>query len=198
MLKTEPSTIRMFLYIGCLLIFLIWELLAPYRPVTVSKLKRWIINLAFTDFNNIILSLLFVATITQACQYVSVNRLGILNSIEMPYWQKTLITILILDFLLYIWHLTFRLGSHSGDPFNRYRPKRNPYWNGKLSKAGKTEFLPFADYAAYSKSQIENKTLETFQSVAKAKLYDETRYANLFSSSEVGVVDIRNNLSKKA
>lgn len=105
MLKTEPSTIRMFLFMGGLLIFLIWELLAPYRHVTVSKLKRWIINLAFTGFNNIILSLLFAATITQACQYVSVNRLGILNSIEVPYWQKILITILILDFMLYIWHL---------------------------------------------------------------------------------------------
>lgn len=105
MLKTEPSTIRMFLFISGLLIFLIWELFAPYRHVTVSKLKRWIINLAFTGFNNIILSLLFAAIITQACQYVSANRLGILNSIEMPYWQKTLLTILMLDFMLYIWHL---------------------------------------------------------------------------------------------
>jgi len=105
MLKTEPSTIRMFLFVGGLLTFLIWELLSPYRPGTISKLKRWIINLAFTGFNNIILSLLFAAATVQACQYVSVNRLGILNSIEMPHWQKTLLTIIILDFMLYIWHL---------------------------------------------------------------------------------------------
>lgn len=105
MLKTEAAFIRLSLFIGGLLIFLTWELLAPYRHVTVSKLKRWIINLALTGFNNIILALLFAATVTQVCQYVSINRIGILNSIEMPFWQKTLITILILDFTLYIWHL---------------------------------------------------------------------------------------------
>jgi len=105
MIKTEPSTIRMVFFIGGLLVFLIIELLAPYRYVTVSKLKRWIINLSLTGFNNIILSLLFAATIIQSCQYVSTNRIGILNSIEMPHWQKTLITVLILDFMLYIWHL---------------------------------------------------------------------------------------------
>ncbi|MFO7556709.1 MAG: hypothetical protein R6W88_16025 [Desulfobacterales bacterium] len=78
MLETELSTMRMFLFVGSMLIFLILELFAPYRHVTVSKLKRWIINLALTGFNNIILSLLFAATIIQACHYVSTNRLGIL------------------------------------------------------------------------------------------------------------------------
>ena len=81
------------------------EFLVPYRPSSVSKLKRWINNISFTIFNSILLNLIFSAAIISTAAYVQTNRLGILNLIEVPAWLKILATVAFMDFMLYVWHL---------------------------------------------------------------------------------------------
>lgn len=97
--------IRAVLFWGGLLFFLVLELLIPYRPSTIPKLKRWFNNLGLTVFNSIILNLLFAGLTIQTAMYVNERHQGILNLWPLPHWSKILATIIFLDFILYVWHL---------------------------------------------------------------------------------------------
>ncbi|MCJ7772839.1 MAG: sterol desaturase family protein [Desulfobacterales bacterium] len=97
--------IRPLLFVGGLVFFLILELIIPYRENSVSKTKRWLNNLGLTVFNSIILNLLFSTLIIATAIYAQTNKIGILNMFHAPGWVKVLITVVFMDFILYVWHL---------------------------------------------------------------------------------------------
>ncbi|MFC1534266.1 sterol desaturase family protein [Thermodesulfobacteriota bacterium] len=105
MFNITESTIRLLLFGGGILFFFFLELLAPYRLSSVSKVKRWINNLALALFNSIVINLIFSAAIAGTATYVQIHKLGILNMIPAPIWLKILFTVAFMDFILYIWHL---------------------------------------------------------------------------------------------
>ena len=90
---------------GGLLFFLVFELLVPYRPSSVSKVKRWVNNLGLTLFNTLVLQLLFAGVIVRTAAYVTTQQLGVLNMVALPPWVKLLVIVAFMDFMLYIWHL---------------------------------------------------------------------------------------------
>jgi sterol desaturase/sphingolipid hydroxylase (fatty acid hydroxylase superfamily) len=81
------------------------ELLMPYRANTVSKLRRVAINLTIALLNSIIINLLFRAATVKTAFYAGEVRFGLLNIWPLPYWNRLLITIAVMDFVLYVWHL---------------------------------------------------------------------------------------------
>lgn len=101
-LKIEA--VRLWVFWGGLLVFLCLELIIPYREATVSKSKRWMINMGLTAFNALILYLLFASAVSLTAHHVSKNQLGVLNLLEIPFWAKILVTIIFMDFMLYVWH----------------------------------------------------------------------------------------------
>lgn len=105
MIGTETSLIRAAVFWGGLLFFLFFELLRPYRESTVSKVKRWVNNIALTVFNAVILQLVFAGAVLSAATYVTTRGLGVLNMVSMPSWARILATVAFMDFMLYIWHL---------------------------------------------------------------------------------------------
>lgn len=105
MFNITESNIRLILFLGVLLFFLILELLVPYRSSSVSKVKRWVNNLAVTLFNSILISLIFSGAIVSMARYAQSQQLGILNILEIPTWLKILVTVAFMDLIIYIWHL---------------------------------------------------------------------------------------------
>jgi sterol desaturase/sphingolipid hydroxylase (fatty acid hydroxylase superfamily) len=105
MSNTDASIIRLLLSIGGLLFFLFFEVTAAYRPNSVSKLKGWFINLSLTLFNAIFLNLVFATSIVTTITYVSTHQLGVLNMINLPTYIRVFITVVFMDFMLYVWHL---------------------------------------------------------------------------------------------
>lgn len=105
MIETGAPIIRFSLFFGGLLFFLILELALPYRSPTISKFRRWVINLLLVGFNNIFIYLIFSASIAATLAYAQVHKTGVLTIMDMPYWLKVLITIIFLDFIQYAWHL---------------------------------------------------------------------------------------------
>jgi sterol desaturase/sphingolipid hydroxylase (fatty acid hydroxylase superfamily) len=88
-----------------LVLFLSLELLRPYRPATVSKMRRVAINLAIALFNSVIVLFLFKEATVKTAFYVNEGRFGLLNVFSFSYWGRLLATIVVMDFVLYIWHL---------------------------------------------------------------------------------------------
>jgi len=105
MLENHPALVRTAIFTGVLLFFLIWELLSPYRPSSVSKAKRWLINLGMAGFNNVALVLIFGAAPLALAAYVTKNQIGALNALAAPYWLKVLLALMFMDFMLWVWHL---------------------------------------------------------------------------------------------
>ncbi|RJX30105.1 MAG: sterol desaturase family protein [Desulfarculus sp.] len=105
MLEANLSWVRMAFFFGGLAFFLLLELILPYRRPSVSKLKRWLINLGITTFNTLILRLVLGSAIVATAAYVTQQKMGVLNLVAMPYWLKLLATLVFMDFMLYIWHL---------------------------------------------------------------------------------------------
>jgi sterol desaturase/sphingolipid hydroxylase (fatty acid hydroxylase superfamily) len=105
MFNITESNIRLLIFLGALLFFLILELLVPYRSNSVSKFKRWINNLSMTLFNSIIITLIFSAAIVNTALYAQSQQLGLLNILEIPTWLKVLVTVAFMDLIIYIWHL---------------------------------------------------------------------------------------------
>ena len=108
MIETNGSLIRLGLTLGGLVIFLIIELIAPYRPSTVSKAKRWAVNMGLTVFNSFVLFLIFevafLGAVIKTANYVNANGLGVLNMLALPGWAKLVLTVVFMDFMLYVWH----------------------------------------------------------------------------------------------
>ena len=105
MFNISESLIRFLLFWGVLLFFLSLELLVPYRPSSVSKIKRWINNLALTLFNSILINLIFSTAIVLTATYMQTYKMGVLNMVQAPSWLKILVTVAFMDFMLYVWHL---------------------------------------------------------------------------------------------
>jgi sterol desaturase/sphingolipid hydroxylase (fatty acid hydroxylase superfamily) len=105
MLESYFSLIRMGLSVGGVLIFLLFELAVPYRPSTVSKAKRWAINIGMSLMNSILLTLIFRGAIVSAAAYAQSQNAGVLNMVGFPQWFRVLATLVFMDFMLYIWHL---------------------------------------------------------------------------------------------
>lgn len=106
--QIDASTIRMLIFVGGIIVFLIIELIVPYRASSVSKVKRWVNNLSLAFFNSLILHLVFTTTIITTAHYVTTNKLGAMNLEYMsglPHWLRILVILVFLDFILYIWHV---------------------------------------------------------------------------------------------
>lgn len=99
------SWLRPALFFGGLLFFLILEAVNPYRPDTVSKKKRWINNLLLTLFNNIVIFVTVGSLFLVVSKYADSNNLGFLGMLDIPLTFKIVLGVIIMDFVLYIWHL---------------------------------------------------------------------------------------------
>jgi len=105
MFNVGESTLRLILFWGGLFLFLVLELFIPYRTNTVSKLNRWVNNLAVTLFNSALIYLIFSSMIFSTVAFVQSNKVGVLNLVQAPTWLKILTTVVFMDFMLYVWHL---------------------------------------------------------------------------------------------
>ena len=99
------SLIRLGLSTGGILVFLLLELAIPYRPSTVSKPKRWAINIGMSLMNSILLTVIFRGAIIASAAYAQSQNAGVLNMLDFPQWFRVLATLVFMDFMLYVWHL---------------------------------------------------------------------------------------------
>jgi sterol desaturase/sphingolipid hydroxylase (fatty acid hydroxylase superfamily) len=105
-LHSEAWT-RLSFFAGVFLAMALWEVLAPLRPSSTSKAKRWSINLAIVGINTILLRVLF-PTAAVGVAWLAVRRdWGLLNNVELPYWLSFVGSVVALDLVVYLQHVLF-------------------------------------------------------------------------------------------
>ena len=97
--------IRASFFFGGLAIMALWEIVAPKRALTVSKTVRWVNNLGLVFLNTFLLRLIFPAAAVGMAFFAEEQGWGVFNYIEAPYWLAVIVSVIILDFCIYIQHV---------------------------------------------------------------------------------------------
>ncbi len=105
-MQTE-QTIRLSVFVGVLLLVALWEIIAPRRPLRDNKSRRWFINLSLVVIDTATVRLLFPILPVALARSAETRGWGLFNLLAIPLWSKILLSILILDFIIYLQHILF-------------------------------------------------------------------------------------------
>lgn len=104
----DEALIRLSFFGGLFLLFAALETLAPRRARAVPRAGRWFTNLAMVTLDGLVLRAMAVGMPFLAVgAAVDAWRLGwgIFNTVAVPFWVASLLSILILDFAIWLQHL---------------------------------------------------------------------------------------------
>lgn len=104
-IMSNEAVIRLAFFLGIFAVMAIWELIAPRRALTVSKLVRWSNNLGLVVLNTIILRLLFPAAAVGVAVFSSQQGWGLFNYYDVTPWFAIVASVVIMDFVIYIQHV---------------------------------------------------------------------------------------------
>ncbi|MFN3532569.1 MAG: sterol desaturase family protein [Candidatus Brocadia sp.] len=99
--------IRLGFFFGVLAVMALWELVAPRRVLTASKLFRWINNLGIVFLNSFLLRITFSTAAIGMAVFAQKHGWGIFNYIQIPYTIVVVVSAVIMDFAIYLQHVMF-------------------------------------------------------------------------------------------
>jgi len=99
--------IRLGFFFGILILMFLWEVIAPRRTLTTSKITRWFSNLCLVLIDSIVVRLIFPTALVGIAFLAQQRGWGIFNQFEMPSLLKITLSVLILDLAIYLQHIMF-------------------------------------------------------------------------------------------
>ena len=106
LVANEPL-VRLSIFVSILLCMMILEVLAPKRALTQSKPYRWLNNISLVVFNTLLMRLLLPFATVGVAIYAKDKGLGLFTLIDWPFWIEVVLSILILDCIIYWQHRIF-------------------------------------------------------------------------------------------
>jgi len=106
LLATEPQ-LRLIVFLGVLVAMAVWELAAPRRRQEIPRVIRWTNNLGLVVIDTIVLRLSFPILAVGLAVIAQDRGWGLFNIIEAPGWFAVLVSIVILDLVIYLQHVMF-------------------------------------------------------------------------------------------
>jgi sterol desaturase/sphingolipid hydroxylase (fatty acid hydroxylase superfamily) len=97
--------IRLGFFFGVFAVMALWEILTPRRRPRTSKAVRWANNLGLVILNTIVLRLAFPAAAVGMALQADARGWGLFNVIAAPYWAAVLLSVLALDFFIWLQHV---------------------------------------------------------------------------------------------
>jgi len=104
---SNEATIRMTFFISIFFIFALLELIIPRRPLITSKTSRWFANIGIVIINTVVLRFLVPAGGVGISVWVAKQGWGVFNYMEWPFWVEVILSVILLDFIIYLQHLMF-------------------------------------------------------------------------------------------
>lgn len=105
-LLTNESTVRLASFLGVFAIIAFLEILLPRRNLLQSKRVRWANNLGLVVLNTVVLRLFFPGAAVGMAAYSAGHGWGLFNQFAVPYWLAVSITVIALDFVIWLQHVT--------------------------------------------------------------------------------------------
>lgn len=101
------SLIRVGTFIAILLFMGLAEIRWPRRALETSKIRRWFSNISVAVLSTSLVRLLLPLAPSGLALYCEEHSWGLFNQIPVPYWLTFLLSILLLDMLIYWQHVLF-------------------------------------------------------------------------------------------
>lgn len=101
------QAVRLSVFAAVLLLVALWEIISPRRPLLYSKGRRWFANLSLVVIDTVAVRLLFPILPVALAQVAEARGWGIFNALQISLWLKILLSLVILDFIIYLQHLLF-------------------------------------------------------------------------------------------
>jgi sterol desaturase/sphingolipid hydroxylase (fatty acid hydroxylase superfamily) len=98
-------TIRLGFFLGIFALVALWEILAPRRPLTTIKERRWSANLVILALNPLAVRLVVPILPVGMALLATEGQWGLLNHVALPYWLQVVIGVVVLDLSIYLQHL---------------------------------------------------------------------------------------------
>jgi sterol desaturase/sphingolipid hydroxylase (fatty acid hydroxylase superfamily) len=105
-MKTEVL-IRISAFVSLLGLLAFWEACAPRRPLTTSKVRRWIANFSVVVLDAVLVRLSFAAGTVGAAVVSAERGWGVLNNLGWPGWVEAALAVVAPDLVLYLQHVMF-------------------------------------------------------------------------------------------
>jgi len=103
--QDHEAVIRLGFFVGIFAVMAAWEVLAPRRVRTLSRLVRWTNNLGLVALDTVVVRLIFPAAAVGMAAYASAQDWGLLNHYEVPYWLAVVVSVVVLDFVIWLQHV---------------------------------------------------------------------------------------------
>ncbi|MCY9878191.1 sterol desaturase family protein [Vibrio natriegens] len=103
----DPAWIRLGCFVGVLLLCTLWENVLPRKVLTVSRAFRWVNNLSLVALNSVVIALVMPIAAFQAAVIASEHQWGLFQLMSFPDWLNVLLSIILLDFIIYVQHVIF-------------------------------------------------------------------------------------------
>ncbi len=104
-LLQHEVTIRLGFFFGIFAIMALWEMLAPRRPLSVSKAMRWGNNVALVFLNSFVLRLLFPAAATGVALLAEQQGWGLLRYYQVAFVPAVILSVILMDLVIYLQHV---------------------------------------------------------------------------------------------
>jgi len=107
LLLANEGRIRLAVFLGILIVMAVWEVAAPRRRITIPRMLRWTNNLGVVVLSTLLVRLTFPVVAVGLALLAEKAGWGLFNIIEAPYLIAVLVSVVVLDFIIYLQHVVF-------------------------------------------------------------------------------------------
>jgi sterol desaturase/sphingolipid hydroxylase (fatty acid hydroxylase superfamily) len=106
-LEGNEALIRITAFVAIFVAMAVWEALLPRRPQAISRLLRWPNNLGVVALGQLLVRLGFPIAAVGFALGMQAKGWGVFNAIDAPGWLAIVISVIVLDFAIYVQHVLF-------------------------------------------------------------------------------------------
>jgi sterol desaturase/sphingolipid hydroxylase (fatty acid hydroxylase superfamily) len=101
------AIVRLSIFFGVLLLMVGWEYMRPKRQSRYTRAQRWPANLGIVVIDTLLARLLVPAGVVGVAMYAGEQGWGLFNLLVWPAWLHIVISIIVLDVVIYWQHRAF-------------------------------------------------------------------------------------------
>ena len=105
LILANETLIRLGFFAAMLALVAVWEVVAPRRAPSFSRLTRWPGNLGVVALNAAALRVVFPVAAVGVALSAETRGWGLAQMMELPYWLTVALAVVILDFAIYLQHV---------------------------------------------------------------------------------------------
>lgn len=94
-------------FLSVFLAMSVWELLRPRRRLAQTRRERWSTNLGLTALDSFLVWITVGGVSYATAQAAAEQGMGLLPWLDFPGWAAAIVTLLVLDFTVYVQHILF-------------------------------------------------------------------------------------------